>query len=102
MLVLKEMYFLKINNYEGTVSLKFILSNLDKDVDLNINSIKIDLNDATNPINYYKVNGNQLITGEYFELIFKIIKKKFVSLMNESHDIGMYKWESINNTVTKL
>jgi hypothetical protein len=95
------MVLFKENNITGTVSVTFIHSEK-KDIKLHINKININLNNGSNPIDFYKINGFKLVDGEFFDIIFRKIKKEFFVFFDKSYSIGMYKWSSETNIVTKV
>lgn len=87
---------MKSSYTEGTVSIKFTF----KKYDFYINEIKVDANNGVEPIAYYKVNGNNLISGNYFDMLKRQIMKIFnEQIMNPV--LGMYRWDCISQKVKK-
>jgi hypothetical protein len=97
MLVISEIYLMKLSAKEGTFSVKFVAGT----ADFVINEIKLDLNNSIEPISYYKVNGSQLLSGSYFDVLKRMLMKIFYK-QTMSESIGLFKWTSLGRVVEKV
>lgn len=96
MLEINEIYLMKSTSNDGAISIKFVHDKWD----LLINDIKVDANNAIEPISYYKLNGKQLISGTYFSML----KRQLMKIFNNeilSDEIGLWSWDSVSKKVRK-
>lgn len=85
MLLIDSIVFFKKSNTMCTVSVKMA----SKVGDFWINKIQIDMNDASEPIKYYKVDNEYLLSGSFFELLKRQIVKIFATVPEAP---GLYTW----------
>jgi hypothetical protein len=101
MLEISEIYLFKQTKSTGLFTIKFVVEVKDNEYDLTINHIKLDISDTIDPISFYKVNGQQLLTGTYYDILKRMLLKLFKNCIY-SDNIGMYKYSSVSKEVEKV
>ena len=101
MLGIKSMYFLKKTESEGSFVIE-LADHIHEEQILRINNIKLDLNNSIEPISYYKLEGNPLLNGTYFDFLKRLLMKVFAKYIKGSVPFGLYKWNSDSGEVDKV
>lgn len=88
MLQVKEMYLFKKSKKTGTFSIKFAD---DRGNNLFINEIKLDMDNTIEPVSFYAIEGRQLISGGFFEILKSKLPKFFKEAIN-GDETGLFKY----------